>query len=95
MASTTQLSPQRVSGQGHVTYFLIRKAFGDGLVLLITIMSFNGAIKHCISHYFSNGTDTRIPKNVFLVHDVFSFYMSYIILCLQKYIVIQTHPAAL
>ena len=30
-------------------------------------MSFNVVIKRCISHYFSNGTDTRVPQNVFLV----------------------------
>jgi len=30
-------------------------------------VSFNVVIKRCISHYFSNATDTRVPQNVFLV----------------------------
>ena len=34
-------------------------------------MSFNVVIKRCISHYFSNGTDTRVPQNVFLVESGF------------------------
>jgi len=51
-----------------------RKAFAHGSVyrsviglLLILILSFNVVIKRCISHYFSNGADTRVPQNVFLV----------------------------
>jgi len=30
-------------------------------------MSFTVVVKRCISHYFRNGTDTRVPQNVFLV----------------------------
>jgi len=49
-------------GQGHVTYFL---NFGT------PSLTFERTKLLDTYYYFSNGTDTRIPKNVFLV--IFNF----------------------
>jgi len=61
--------PQRGRGQGHVTYFLTRKFFWRWIGLPVstanTYCEFNVVIKRCISRYFGNGTDTRVPQNIF------------------------------